>query len=220
MHEATATNRDDKSFRSELEALNQVKTILLTMVKEEFDNNQKLIDFIVKRISGAREVISRRRQTHLYDSEIRELLPSSKAVERGLPKRVKVKSLNNEEMYITLGVSEEEAYHVTSISRYRMKCTCWDSIRTSSVADKRLTDIIKLLDADKSLQQATVFSKYIICKHTIASLARAIYLGQLELSDEELLNTLRLALLGAYLRVEENLNKELLGKVLSKVKKI
>ncbi|MEM4854978.1 MAG: hypothetical protein QXE75_06135, partial [Sulfolobales archaeon] len=181
MSEATETNREFAPFRSELEALSQVKATLLTMVKEEFDNNQKLIDFIVKRVSGAREVISRRRQTHLFDGEVRELFPSSKAVEKGLPRRVKVKTLNGEEMYITLGVPEEEAYHMTSVSRYRMKCTCWDSIYTSSVADGKLANVIKLLDVDRVPMQSTMFSKYIICKHTVASLTRAIYMGQLKL---------------------------------------
>ncbi|MEM3964450.1 MAG: hypothetical protein QW584_01840 [Thermofilaceae archaeon] len=220
MPEATATNREVGPFRSELEALNQVKATLLAMVKEEFGNNQRLVDFVVKRVSGAREVIGRRRRTHLFDGEVRELLPSSKAVERGLPRRVKVKTFDGEEVYVALGVPEEEAYHVTSVSRYRMKCTCWDSIRTSSAADRRLADVVELLDADRAPPQATAFSKYIICKHTVASLARAVYVGQLELNDEELLNTLRLALLGAYLRVEEEPSGELVSRVLSKVGRI
>lgn len=220
MPEATATNRETRSFRSELEALNQVKTTLLAVVKEEFDNNQRLVDFIAKRVSGAREVIGRRRRTHLIDGEVRELLPSSKAVERGLPRRVKVKTFNGEEVYVAFGVPEEEAYHTTSVSRYRMKCTCWDSIRTSSTADRKLARMIELLEVGGAPPQATAFSKYIICKHTVASLAKAIYVGQLELGDEELLNTLRLALLGAYLRVEEEPSGELVSRVLSKVGRI
>jgi len=52
-------NEDIESSRNIFEILNQIKKILLTIVKKEFNNNQKLIDFVIKRVSGARSVITR-----------------------------------------------------------------------------------------------------------------------------------------------------------------
>ncbi|MEM2260940.1 MAG: hypothetical protein QXK24_00670 [Ignisphaera sp.] len=208
-------NEDIESSRNIFEILNQIKKILLTIVKKEFNNNQKLIDFVIKRVSGARSVITRQTKIHLTDDEIREWIPSTKAIE-GLSRRIKIKSLDNKETYIMTRSSEEDYHYMTSVSRYRIKCTCWDSIYTSSIADKKLFNMMKQSDIDIH-QHDTVFSRYSICKHTIASISRAIHMGYLDINDNELLNTLRLSLLGAYLRVEEKPDKELVLKLVSRL---
>ncbi|MEM4744598.1 MAG: hypothetical protein QXE70_04265 [Ignisphaera sp.] len=211
-------NSELESSRNIFEILNQIKKILLTIVEKEFNNNQKLIEFVIKRVSGARNVITRQSKIYLTDEEIREWIPSSKTVDKPLSRRIKFKTLNNEETYIMTRSSDEDYYYMTSVSRYRMKCTCWDSIYTSSIADKKMFNMTKLLNID--IHQHTVFSRYSICKHTIASISRAIHIGYLDINDNELLNTLRLSLLGAYLRIEEKPDKELVSRLLLKVKRI
>lgn len=204
-----------QSFRNVYDALAKISSTLLTLIKDNFNSNHKLIDFLFKRIDKAKEIIDRAGRTYFTADEVREVIPSSKTIELGMPRKLRVKTLDGEETTLRLGVPEENAYHITRVSRFRLKCTCWDSIRTSSTADRKLSSLIAASETVVAPASNLIFSKYVLCKHTIASLARALYFGELNLDDRELLTTLKLALFGAYLRVEESPNPEIVHEFLN-----
>lgn len=203
-------------FRSEHEALEAVIRALISMVRSEFKSSPRLESFVQKRASGAREVLKRKRTTTLVADEVRERVLSSKGVEMGEPRVVKVRTLDGRTVEVRSGAPEEEAFHVTHVSRFRMKCTCWDAVRTASVADRRLERILRErgLVARSSIPP---FSRYVLCKHTLASLAKGLYEGVLDLDDVHLASTLRLALFAAYLKEEENPDAEVVDEMLQTI---
>lgn len=216
MSEDTKTASATSKYRNEHEALVAVGNALLSLVKRDFESDAKLTLFVMKRVSGAREVLTRERATRISESEVRERIPSSKTLEMGAPRTVRMKTLDGSVVELPAGAPEEEAYHITHVSKYRMKCTCWDAVRTSSVADRRLEQLMREHNVEvASLGQ--VFSRYVLCKHTIATLARYVYEGEVDLNDDRLLDTLRLSLFAAYLREERNPNPEVLYNMLQKV---
>lgn len=177
--------------RNELEALAQVSELLYTVAREELPS-PSLLRFLSKRVSGAREVLRRRSSLTVTDSELRMAVePSGDSV---------------------------DAYFVR-VSRHRMKCTCWDSVKTSYTAQRRYEELVRTASAE-SLEPvpAHFFSQYTVCKHTLALLARLVYGGYVDLGDRELVATLRASLLVAYLASEEKPKADVVAAVLKQMR--
>ena len=160
---------------------------------------------LLKRFSGALDIIrdSRRISSIIVrGSSVTMIVVSSKGVEEGVERVVIERSLHGGELIERrVGVPLEEAYHVVQVGAYGMKCTCTDAVMTASRADReferRLRGLIRRLD-----MPMPIFTKYVLCKHTLAALAYAFAAGVIK-SDSRVINeVIKLAVKALILRVK------------------
>lgn len=199
---------DDVTYKNEFEALLVIEQLVDKIITEDFKNNQELREYVRKRILSAREVLKRRGSEDYYtESELRSSVPSSKALKEGLPREVRIRGLDMKEKTVKVGADEDEAFYHVKVSRYRFKCTCQDALMLASIADAKLKPALESIGVKRVDFSPPVFYKYIICKHTLARIAKAMVhpaegIGVLNI-DREFVNTLKLGLFAAYLRVAE-----------------
>lgn len=196
---------NDVTYRNEFEALSVLEKLITKLIEEEFSNNPKLKQYVKKRFEGAREVLRRTSRDYFKPYELKSVVVSSKAVKRGEPKYVKLRTLEGKEILVKVGAPDEEAYHDVSVARYRLKCTCQDALLLTSAADKKLKQALLNAGITSFPTAELVFYKYVICKHTLAKLAQAMAKPESELGvinvDEEIADTLRIGLFAIYLRL-------------------
>ena len=85
-----------------------------------------------------------------------------------------------------------DAVHYGYVSKDGVKCSCIYSVRKAARADNAL----------KAVGMPEVASRYALCKHTLAALAKLVALGELSLRDERFRRTLVRCTLITYLFVE------------------
>lgn len=208
---------DDVTYRNEFEALLVLEQLVDKIILEDFKGDQKLKEYMRKRFKGAKEVLRRRASDYYTESELRSVVPSSKALEEGMPKEIKVRGLDLEEKVVKVGADEDEAFHHVMVSRSRFKCTCQDAIMLASTADKRLKTALQAIGVDRIDFATPVFYRYVLCKHTLAKIAKSMVhpsegIGILNI-DKELMNTLRLGLFAVYMRVSSSYDPEVVKKM-------
>jgi len=206
----------DVTYKNEFEALYVLEQLIDKIIKEDFKNDPHLRDYVRKRIEGAWEVLRRVSKDYFTDRELKSVVPSSKAVEKGLPREIKVKTLKGEEIIMSIGADEDEFYHV-SISRYRFKCGCQDAVILSSIADKRLKEALQTIGVERISSSGDIFYKYVLCKHTLAKIAKAMVnpeegVGILNI-DKEFVDTLKLSLFAAYLRSTDRIDPDIVRNI-------
>jgi len=199
----------DVTYENEFEALYVLEQLIDRIIKEDFKNDPRLRDYVKTRIEGAREVLRRVSRDYLTDKELRSVVPSSRTVEEGPPREVKMKTLEGGETTVQIGA--DEFYHVM-VSRYRFKCGCKDAVMLSSIADRRLKDALRTIGVERIPSSGDIFYRYVLCKHTLAKIAKAMAnpsegIGIINV-DKEFVDTLRLALFAAYLRVADKFDPD------------
>ncbi|MCD6324594.1 MAG: hypothetical protein J7L55_05770 [Desulfurococcales archaeon] len=165
-----------------------------------------LKDFVRVRVSGALEVIVRSDEKVgsiiIRGAGGTAIIASSRFLRGGAHRLVKVETPDGYEVKIPVGVPSGEGFHVTQVGAYGMKCTCQDSVMTASKADREFIDALKELGLTEYLSSLVfpLFSRFVICKHTLALMSYLIASGVLTLEDPEVRRTLKLALIGAALK--------------------
>jgi len=212
----------DVVYKNEFEALYVLEQLIDKIIKEDFKNDSHLRDYVKKRIDGAWEVLRRISKDYFTDRELRSVVPSSEAIEKGPPREIKIKTLKGKEITVTIGADEDEFYHV-SISRYRFKCGCQDALILSSTADKRLKEALQTIGVESIPSSGTIFYKYVLCKHTLAKIAKAMTnptegIGIINI-DKEFIDTLRLALFAAYLRSTDSIDPDIVRNIYEVLRK-
>lgn len=103
--------------------------------------------------------------------------------------------------------SLQPSFYVARVGPYGMKCTCEDSIISSSKAEKTLFTLIKRHNPEllHRLYNTFVTTKYVLCKHTLALASLLLALGVLDLKDEVFRRTLQNSMITLALR--EGLNQ-------------
>jgi len=202
----------DVTYKNEFEALKVLEQLIDKIIKEDFKNDPRLRDYVKKRVEGAEEVLRRVSKDYLTDRELRSTVPSSKVVEKGAPKEVKVRTLDGRETKTVVGATDEDLFYHVYVSRFRFKCTCKDAVMLSSAADRRLKDALQAIGVDRIPTSGMFFYRYIICKHTLAKIAKAMAnpsegVGVVAI-DKEFVDSLKLALFGAYLRSADKIDPE------------
>jgi len=96
----------------------------------------------------------------------------------------------------------QPSFYVARVGPYGMKCSCEDSVMTSSKAEKALLTLFRRHDPEMlyKLYNTFVTAKYVICKHTLALTSLLLALGVLDLSNEVFRKTLRNSALTLALR--------------------
>jgi len=208
----------DVMYGDEFEALNMLSQLIEKIIAEDFKNDINLREYSRKRLEGAREVLGRAgSKDYFTDVELRSLVPSGTVARRWLPNGVKVKPLTSEEAKATDGKHDEDLFYVVSVSRFRFKCGCQDALMLSSVADRRLKEALKMIGINRIPSSGMVFYKYVLCKHTLAKIAKAMTgegdeAGVISI-DKDFINTLKLALFGAYLRATDKIDPDIVKNI-------
>jgi len=207
----------DVTYKNEFEALKVLDQLIDRIIKDDFKNDPHLRDYVKKRVEGAEEVLRRVSKDYLTDRELRSSVPSSKVVEKGVPREVKVKTLDGREAKAVVGATDDELFYHVYVSRFRFKCTCKDAVMLSSIADRRLKDALQAIGVDRIPTSGMVFYRYVICKHALAKIAKAMAnpsegVGIIAV-DKEFVDSLKLALFAAYLRSADKIDPEVVKNV-------
>ena len=162
-------------------------------------------DFLKVRFQGASEIIRRSSarvlSTIVKGSGVTIIFASSKVLEEGPERLIKVRNLNGTVVELPLGVTAEEAYHITQVGCYGLKCTCTDALMTASKADRLFLEGLKRYGVKRVDVPTPVFTRFVICKHTLAAAAYALTLGVIPYDSKVFRETLKLGVLAAALRV-------------------
>ena len=146
-----------------------------------------------KIIRQARDVLSRVENIEYGTRYVRATILSSIA-SRGRPEHtVVVRGLDGRVRKVRVGVPLEQSYHNVIVSSRVLKCDCPVALRIASRADAFLESIAKRYRY--RIREPMLFSKHILCKHTVAILAKAMDEGIIVM-DDELIDNLSLALIG------------------------
>ena len=201
---------DDVLFRNEYEALKVLEDFVEKLVREDFGNDLNVRTYVRRRFEGAREVLRRASKDYVALSELRSMVMTGEATEKGILRQVKMKTLDGREVIVERGVPDEEAWYHVRVSRYRLKCTCKDAVMLSSLADRNLKNALRRARVKRFPTAEPVFYRYVLCKHTLAKIAKAMSAGEAGVLnvDREFADTLRIALFAVYLKVVENPDPE------------
>lgn len=213
----TLVGEQEAKIEGEFDALRVLYNLTMKLVKDEFEGNVKMREYLEKRFMGAYEVLKRHSTARVTEYELCNTILSSKAMEEGVERKVKMKTLEGKDTAITVGVPAEEAFHHTRVSKFRFKCTCQDAIFLATEADSKFHQIL-INNLKKAYEASYFFSKYVICKHTLASMAKALKNNVISI-DEDFLNTLRIALFAVYLKTNEKSDKQLEEKIIKIIKR-
>ena len=189
---------DSRGEKALAKVYGDVKEALRKLVQEYFP--LRLWDEVSKRLEKAYSILvfeKRYEYTRETETGTTSIIKSTMALRKGVEKPVDMKSLDGEIVTVVEGVPLEKAFHKVEISRVRMKCTCEDAVFTSSIADSRLEKIARRLIG--YVPQPQLY-RYVLCKHTLAELMRAVMHGRLDLNDKAVRETLFLSLYSLALR--------------------
>ena len=164
-------------------------------------------DFLKTRFMGASEII-RRSSVRVLSIIIKEsgvtvIFASSKVLEEGPERLIRVRSLNGSIIELPIGVPAEKAYHITHVGPYGLKCTCTDALITASKADKIFLEELRRYGFKRVDVPTPVFTKYVICKHTLAAASYALALGVISHESRLFKEVMKLSVLATALRVQE-----------------
>ena len=166
---------------------------------------EKVFTYVIKRFEGAYEVILRSRlrvsSTIPKGSGVAMVLVSSRALEEGPERVIRVRTLSGDVVEVVLGTPLEESYHVVQVGPYGLKCTCRDALMLASRADSEFIAAAKLYGIKRFELQTPLFTKYVLCKHTLAAAAYALASNVLSRDLKVFREVLKLSALGAALRV-------------------
>jgi hypothetical protein len=207
----------DVTFKNEYEALAVLDQLIGKIIDEDFKGNADVKMYVKRRIEGAREVLRRGARDFFTSQELRSEVPSAEAMKKGLPKEVRVRTLDGEEKVVRVGASYEEAFYAVRVSRYRFKCNCQDAIMLSSAADRRFKSALLRNGIKKFPTAEPIFYKYVLCKHTLAKIAEAMAnpsegVGIFNV-DKAFVDTLKIALYAVYLRTSSDVDPEITEKI-------
>lgn len=211
----------DVTYSNEFEALVVLEELVNRIVDEEFNGNPEMKQYLIKRFEGAREVLRREAEDYFTSHELRSSVPSSKSLRRKGSKYAKMKTLEGEEIIVRLGEEDWDDFYSVKVSRHRLKCTCPDAVMLSSVADKRFNMWLKRVKLKRESPEP-IFYRYVICKHTLAKLAKAMT-GSSGISfvniDRELVETIKIGLYAVYLRVAKEVDPSMIRKIYTILKR-
>lgn len=184
-------------------SLFKIRRYVLWYARKYYDRS--VADFLKVRFQGASEIIRRSSarvlSTIVKGSGVTIIFASSRVLEEGPERIVKVRSLDGRVVELPLGVSAEEAYHITQVGCYGLKCTCTDALMTASKADRLFLEGLRRYDVKRVDVPTPIFTKYVICKHTLATAAYALTLGVIPYDSKVFREVLKLGVLAAALRV-------------------
>ncbi len=198
------------------EALTRLKNHSFNYVKKEFGGKGlPALEFLSTRFLGATEIIIRSDvrvgSIVIRGSGATAVMTSSKLLERGPQRILKVETFEGDVVEIPIGTPPEEGFHITQVGLYGMKCTCEDAVMTAARADREFLEGLREAGVEQVSPLLTypIFSRFAICKHTLALIAYLMAGGVLSLRSRTLRDTLKIALVGAALKAG---GKELVGK--------
>lgn len=191
---ARAEKSKEEIIREAAALLPKIRDVLTSIASKEFGRNKKVHDFISRRVEEARNVLRRPAHYYIRDNYVLAAIPSTQYMKN--PERIEwVVTLDGRRVTARrAGIPLEEGTYSVTVSKYKMTCTCPDSLNTSSAADAAAERLWKGFTTRHS------FSRYTLCKHTIATLAVAVATGVVDLADPAMVATLRRAVYGAALR--------------------
>ena len=187
-----------------LEELFKLRRRLCRYVRRYYGN--EVYEALAKRFSGAADIVRnygvRVSSVTIKGSSVVMVVVSTKGIEEGVERIVVERALSNGELVERrIGAPLEEAYHIVQVGPYGLKCTCTDALITTSKADKefehRLRGLIKRMEVPQP-----IFTKYVICKHTLAALSYALAAGVLKPNSKILNEILKLAIKALVMRVK------------------
>jgi hypothetical protein len=103
---------------------------------------------------------------------------------------------------VPVGSTSDEEFHITQVGPYGIKCTCEDAVMTASKADREFIKALResgIYEVPPTLV-FPLFSRFVVCKHTLALLSYLVAARILSLKNPNLRRTLKLALIGALLK--------------------
>ena len=204
---AGAEKPKEEIIREAVALLPKIKELLAEIIARDFGREKRLHDFIARRAEEARNVLRRPGHYYIREGYVLAAIPSTRYMKN--PERIEwVVPLDGRRVAARrAGVPPEEGVYSVTVSRYKLTCTCPDSLRTASMADSAAESLWKGFTTRHS------FSRYTICKHTLAALAVAAATGIVSLPDPVLRTTLRRAVLGAALREGVPVSRDKLAEV-------
>gem|GEM_PF-4264780 len=183
---------------------------LSSIIDQEFPSIKiKIEDYLSQRFLGAKEIIIRSdirfSSLVLKGNSAVALMASTKLLEKGPERIIRLKTYQGEEIELSVGTPPEESFHITQVGPYGFKCTCEDAIMLASKADREFVEGLKragILNLSPVIS-FPLFSRYILCKHTIALLALLLASKKITFRNKEFKKSLKLSLFGIALRVSE-----------------
>ena len=168
---------------------------------------------LAKYYRGAKDVLKRINNIDYKDGYVRATILTTKASKHMRVRSITVKDLFGNIRKIKIGVPIEDSYHHVTVTERVMKCTCPIAVRNASKANKWLEDLAKKKKLHYNSSEK-LFFKHVLCKHTLAVLAKGIGYGAIPVSDA-LVKNLSLALIG--LAVAEGYRSEALENEIEKM---
>jgi len=184
---------------------------------------RSVADFLRVRFQGASEILrrysTRVASTVVRGSGITVIFTSSKMLKEGPERIVRVRGFDGEVIELVKGVAAEEAFHITQVGCYGLKCTCTDALITASKADKLFVEGLRMYGVRRLDVPTPIFTKYVICKHTLATAAYATSLGIIPKDSKVFKEVLKLGVLATALRVNglEGISRRTLNQAYLKV---
>ena len=175
----------------------------------------EVYEALMRRFNGALDIIRHSKERVLSvsvrGSGIVMIIASSKGLEEGFERVVKERSFEGYIIEKAIGVPAEEAYHIVQVGPYGLKCTCIDSLMTSIKADREFITGLRSLMRRFDIP-TPIFTKYVLCKHTLAALSYGIAAGVVDRDSRVLKEILKLSVKALVLRVKgrEGLSKKTL----------
>ena len=190
-------SRDRRRY---LERLEEIKK-LMWLAAERLGASTATLSYLNKRFSGAKKILMdfedrfKGFSTHLREG-IKAAVATSKLLERGWERIVKFRTLDGGVVELRFGTPIDESLYFVEISRWRMKCSCPDSVYLSSRADRAAEEVNELRPFKHYLY------RYTICKHVLAALTVGVAEGILRLDDPILRRSIWLAVARTIMGVE------------------
>lgn len=175
----------------------------------------EVYEALMRRFSSALDIIRYSKERVLSvsvrGSGIVMIIASSKGLEEGFERIVRERSFESYIIEKAVGVPAEEAYHIVQVGPYGLKCTCIDSLMTSIKADKEFITSLRGLMRRFDIP-TPIFTKYVLCKHTLAALSYGIAAGVIDRKSRIFKEILKLSVKALVLRVKghEGLSKRTL----------
>jgi len=169
---------------------------------------------IGKYYRGAKDVLKRIQRIDYGRGYVKAVILSTKASKSAPEHPVVIRDIfSGKPRTVMVGVPIEESYHYVIVAEHMMKCNCPVALRNASKADKYLEQFVKRHGLRYSPGDM-LFSKHVMCKHTIAVLAKGIGSGAIPISDT-LIENITLSLIG--LAVAEGVDNERIRRELLRI---
>ena len=198
---------DTASKKEEVEILNKV----YSLIKAKASTLGIPEKILAKYYRGAKDVLKRIQNIEYREGYVKATILSTKASRLAPEHTVVVRDLTGKLRKVTVGVPIEESYHHVIVAEHMMKCDCPVALRNASKADNWLEKFVKK-NRIRYNPSEMLFAKHVLCKHTLAVLAKGIGYGAVPLTDR-LIDNITVSLVGLAIAegaVNENIEKELI----------